>query len=80
MVLASHCPADATMRSPDAARSRQPSFLARRDALAGRIEPVLTDWALPELCVFAGSSAAIMLSTRPGVSKKQHQAATSLTH
>ncbi len=30
-----------------------PSFLARRDLLAGRIEAVLTDWALPELRVFA---------------------------
>ena len=30
-----------------------PSFIARRDVLAGRIEPVLLDWTLPELRVFA---------------------------
>jgi DNA-binding transcriptional LysR family regulator len=30
-----------------------PSFIARRDWLAGRIEPVLPDWALPELAIYA---------------------------
>lgn len=30
-----------------------PSFIARRDLLAGRIEPVLLDWTLPELGVYA---------------------------
>jgi DNA-binding transcriptional LysR family regulator len=30
-----------------------PSFMARNDLEAGRIEPVLLDWALPEYCVFA---------------------------
>lgn len=30
-----------------------PSFLARKDIEAGRIEPVLLDWSLPEYVVFA---------------------------
>ena len=30
-----------------------PSFIAQRDVLAGRIEPVLLDWTLPALRVFA---------------------------
>lgn len=30
-----------------------PSFLARKDVEAGRIEPVLLDWSLPEYVVFA---------------------------
>jgi DNA-binding transcriptional LysR family regulator len=30
-----------------------PSFIARNDLEAGRIEPVLLDWSLPEYCVFA---------------------------